>query len=124
MPRIHERQMTMQQFAEALEAMPPDEIPYFDFCHQRPTKLDSYRGYYEDVALGWSDGPRAPTCGELAASVRSRIGQTQEGYKGGAFYVRPDTAVWVANHGATGDTAIVGVKNEGWAVIIETAYAG
>jgi hypothetical protein len=125
MPRIHERQMTMQQFADALKAMPADEVPYFDFCHTRPTRLDSYRGYYEDVALGWTDAPsRAPTCNELAASVQARIGKTQEGYKGGTYTVYPDTAIWVANHGETGDTAIVGVRNEGWAVIIETAYAG
>lgn len=54
--------------------------------------------------------------------LRSAVGAAFEGYKGGVFTMSRHTPVWVANYGNAGNTAVVGVRDLGYLVIIETAY--
>ncbi len=127
MPIEHARHMTLGQLIDALKAMPANEQVRFDFVHMAPTTLHSYRGYYEDLAIGYANlsdhDVKEMTVAELLALLEKAIGQTFKGYKGGDYVARRTTALWVANLGETGSTAIVGVHRLSWTVMIETGNA-
>lgn len=77
---------------------------------QVTTTLESYRGYYEDAALGYGDG-KYPKVKDLLAHFEATIGKVFHGWKGGnGTPISYKTALWVANPGETGDTVIVGVQ--------------
>jgi hypothetical protein len=69
--------------------------------------LMSYRGYYDQLALG--TGTEVRTVVEVLDDCRSAIGRTFEGYKGGNFTMRPHTPVWADEYGQYSSNAIVGV---------------
>ena len=62
--------------------------------------LDSYRGYYADLALEPSLTPIPAK--KLLIILLSAWGSTFEGYKGGDFKMEGDTPLWVAAYGNTG----------------------
>jgi hypothetical protein len=70
-------------------------------------KVDSYRGYYEDLAIE----PGESTASELHAALSDVIDTKLEGYKGGEYLMTVDTPLWEACYGSTGD-AIVGIDVE------------
>ena len=96
----------------------------FDFCYLAPTALASYRGYYDHLALGWTEGSRDwPTVSDIVDRLQSAIGKEFEGWKGGEYTMDRDTPIWVANPGQTGSTGIVGIKEQGeYAVILLTTH--
>lgn len=111
--------LNVGQFMDRLKAMPADEPVKFDFVHFGPTKLESYRGFYEDAALGYEECGHLraggvygyPKAGELLAHFERTMGKVFCGWKGGNG--RPiirDTSLWVANPGETGGTVIVDVQ--------------
>ncbi len=109
----------------ALERCGADADVQFDFCYLRPTTLGSYRGYYDDLALGWtnesvSGGGHWPKVSAVIAELKSAIGKTFEGWKGGSYTMSEKTPVWVANSGDSGGTGIVAIQNEGHTVILIT----
>jgi len=61
----------------------------------------SYRGYYEELAVERIDGPQ--TVAEFVDLLRSQIGVTHVGWKGGEFVMTEHTGVWVADEGSTGE---------------------
>ncbi|HYD92347.1 MAG TPA: hypothetical protein VEA37_12770 [Flavobacterium sp.] len=105
----------------------PKAIEY-DFGTAFPTTLDSWRGSYSELALGYSlsgydkHDAKKPTAEQILKELESAIGKTFEGWKGGDFTMSKDTPVWVANPGNSGDTAIIGVLNDGWRLILLTCY--
>lgn len=109
------------------EAKDPKKV-YFDFCRLVPNGIDSYRGYYDELAVNWCNEGwdhagkeiKGWPLTELIAELKAAVGKTYEGYKGGDFKMTEDTPLWVANYGESGSTAIVGVLDQGWCVIIET----
>jgi len=109
-----------------LERARLDADVQYDFCYLRPTDVDSYRGYYDHLALGWSDKsegdgeywPKVPT---LLARLRKAVGGTYEGYKGGSFIMDEDTPLWVANWSHSGGTGIVGMTIDDYTVVLHTA---
>lgn len=44
------------------------------------------------------------------------------GWKGGEFTMDESTPVWVANAGNSGNTGIIDVVDDGWRIILMTAY--
>lgn len=118
--RGHPKQMTLRKLIEALERKDETLDVTFDFVHFRPTgNAHSYRGYYEDLALGYESG--SDCCvGTLVRSLKSMLGATLTGYKGGNYTMGDDTVVWVANHNESGGTAIVDVVDDDWRVILKT----
>jgi len=107
-------QWTLGQLIDALEAVGDKaNACRFDFCHAVPGKLDSYRGYYEDLALGWEPQTNypEPTVAHVLDTLKKQIGTTVHGYKGGDYVVSRDQTVYVANYGETGSTGIVGVDS-------------
>jgi hypothetical protein len=102
----------------------PDKAVRFDFGGIIPTKLDSYRGFYEQAALGYETEPQAEDAllKDLIAHLEGRIGESMEGYKGGRYDIDRETWVWAANVGYATRTAIVGVEDLEYMTIINTEY--
>lgn len=102
----------------------------FDFGTAIPTKLDSYRGYYDELALGYklsgydNDSGHFDECkaDEFLKHLKSAIGKEYTGWKGGDYIMNENTPLWVANPGNCGDTIIVGVLDKGYTFIILTAF--
>lgn len=118
--------MKLGNLIAALEQRPKDETVRFDFCGRYPTKLQSYRGYYDQLALGHAghydsdNPPDPPTVASLLAELRSAIGKTFTGWKGGDFRMDKSTTVWIDNPGECNGTAIVSVVGNGYATLITT----
>lgn len=121
MPVLHARQLTLGKLIELLEQQQPTKQVVFDFCRMVPTMLDSYRGYYVDLALGYGDSG-SPTVADLLALLKRAVGNVYSGYKGGHYRMDNETALWVANYSHTSDTVIVGVHDSNWEVVLETTH--
>lgn len=87
---------------------------------QFPCYLDSYRGSYDQLAIGLSDrlsGERW-TVPQFLQKLREADGCFFTGYKGGEFRMHASTPVWVSNYGECSDLAVTGVEaRDGFAVI-------
>ncbi len=112
--------MRLKEILAILDAAPDDASVRFDFEYLCPDGLASYRGYYSDLAIGFSEGA-APTCNDFRNDLRECIGKTFTGYKGGDYEMGVGTPVWVANYGHSGGTGIVRVSFDDYEVILHTA---
>lgn len=87
------------------------------------SELHSYRGFYEQLAIGFGQAwPRSPvyaTVGELRAALQGAIGRTFEGWKGGDFTMSGDTTLWIAPEGTVDPSGQPGeiVVRDGVAVV-------
>lgn len=121
-----DKQITLGELIAALSAFARDKGVRFDFEYARPTTLASWRGVYAELALGFTfDAPSANvTVGPLLDHLQSAVGETFTGYKGGDFVMDKETPLWVANYGNCGTTAIQGVLDLGYEVVICTGHCG
>lgn len=119
-------QKTLGQLIALLERRPADEGVRFDFCGFKPNpkQIDSYRGFYEHVAIGYLpyEDPGDPLVGQLLEALKAKVGTAMEGYKGGDYTMDADCLLWVANYGHSHGTAILGLEDEDFATIIRTGY--
>jgi hypothetical protein len=127
-------QLSLGELIAKLEAISPTytdyqekeqpKLVYFDFPEAKPTHLDSWRGAYDELALEftWEEEAKSPTVTGLLEELREAIGKTYTGYKGGDFVMGKTTPIWVANYGHSDNTAIVGVIDDGYSVILETGH--
>lgn len=99
---------------------------YYDFEYLYPTYIDSWRGSYDELALNFCysrDSKNPPlTVVKFLKLLRDAVGKTFTGYKGGDFMMGKQTPVWVANHGNSGNTAVIDVVDGDYSVILITAY--
>ena len=112
--------MEMHQLLAALGTRPADQGLCFDFDGVMPTGLSSYRGFYEHLAVEYGhDSPECRrTVGEFVTLLRSALGQTFEGYKGGTYRMGMQTPVWVGSWGHCNSTAIVGIcEAQHWCIL-------
>jgi len=105
----------------------------FDVEPYRPVNIDSWRGSYNELALKYvGNKSRAFTVTELLGLLKSVIGRTLTGYKGGEYLMGKTTPVWVANYGEScgfrqrdnyedNYTAVVDVIEKKDKVVIKTA---
>lgn len=119
--------MTLGEVIDALKRSEPDATVHFDFCYTAPTTVASYRGYYDDLALGWQPATyddESKTYWPLVATIlerlQSAVGKRFEGWKGGFYLMDTDTMLWVANPGETSGTSISRVSYEYGTVILHT----
>lgn len=129
-------QLSLGEFIKELESL---DLKYddeefknveFDFGTAVPTFLDSWRGSYRELALGYkmsgydNNGEHFANtkADKLLEHLKSAVGKVYEGYKGGEYVMDEDTPVWVANYGNGGETAVVGVLDAGYKLVIITAY--
>lgn len=121
-------QLSIGEMLARLEAADGSLPVEFDFGGA-PTTLDSWRGSYEEIAIGFEPkGETLPTAHQLCTDLVFAIGKTYQGYKGGDFTMGRTTPVWVANYGHSWAKdpeddcrGVVGVRVEVGRVVIETA---
>lgn len=126
-------QLTLEKLLNLLKDIPtewgkePVDIR-FDFGTAYPIGFSSWRGNYREVAINYSlsgyDGKQFAHTDlkDFVVMIQKSIGKEFYGWKGGDFTMTEDTPVWVANDGNVGNTAVVGIKNEDYTVIILTEY--
>lgn len=114
-------QVTLGQLIAALEGCDPTHSVEFDFCQFVPTDFDSYRGYYEQLAIGYEEHGTT-TVAELLAGAKDALGSDFQGYKGGTFRMHAGTPIWVSNYGRCHSTAITGLIADGYSVILTTGH--
>lgn len=99
----------------------------FDFAHMVPNlEFNSYRGYYEDVAIGYHQNNnfkwKSVGLDEFIVFVEGLLGQEWTGYKGGEFMGQPHTSVWVAlEDSACTGCYIKDVRRKYHNIILETS---
>jgi hypothetical protein len=116
--------MTLGELIDVLEeiAAKPrggERTVYFDWCQMRPGQFESYRGFYDHLALG-IHADRYMIVGGMLAACKGAVGRVYMGWKGGEYRMDKDTPVWVANPGEATGWGIAGVKDDGYSVILET----
>ena len=79
--RVSENQLTLRDLIQILKRKDPEQHIYFDFVHFEPDTVHSYRGYYEDLAIGYKDGYKARV-GELLAKLEAANGKQCMATKG------------------------------------------
>lgn len=100
----------------------------YDFEYLFPTRIDSWRGIYAELALNFVDNDRGGsnekemTVTEFLEMMKSVIGKEFTGYKGGEYTMSESTPVWVANYGNSGNTAVIDIVDYGYKVVIITGY--
>jgi hypothetical protein len=111
------RGLDLGELIDVLEKAHPDAAVVFDFGTIRPRGLHSYRGYYEDLAIGYADhedfyehGWIQPNAKLFRESLIGAVGGTYTGYKGGEYKMHRGSRVWVDNVGNCSGVAIVDVE--------------
>ena len=94
----------------------------FDFEYAHPVGIDSWRGIYAELALKFEFSGEAMTLSNFIDLLKDAVGKTFTGYKGGDFKMSRHTPVWVANYGNSGNTAVIGVVDNNYEVILMTGY--
>lgn len=92
----------------------------FDFEYLFPVGIDSWRGSYDELAIGFATDGNPMTVGEFLNMLKDTVGKTLSGYKGGDFLMDEETPLWVANPGNAGDTQIVGVVDNEHSATLQT----
>ena len=116
-------QITLGELIVALDGVEKKDLKvYFDFEYAYPAGLSSWRGSYDELALKFSFEGEAPTVESLLAKLKDAVGKEYTGYKGGEFRMDKHTPIWAANYGNSGNTAIVGIINNGYSIILKTEY--
>ena len=109
--------MTLGKIIDWLERLPPEDEVVFDFCRASPSGIDSSRGDYAELALGYSF-EQVATVLDVLKWCKGAVGATFSGYKGGDYMMTRDTQVWVDKWGAWTGTAIDSMEhNYGQAMI-------
>lgn len=135
---------TLGALIDALEGLQltedgkPRHVRY-DFGGLLPSmRVASYRGYYDQLAIGFEDyDGRArrlshactmddyPNVVELLKALKGAVGETYHGWKGGEYKMDRYTGVFVANSGDATQCGIVDLATDGgWLVILMTDYFG
>ncbi|MHA2181075.1 MAG: hypothetical protein ACXAAH_06610 [Promethearchaeota archaeon] len=98
----------------------------YDFGYFQPDSIDSWRGSYDELALSYVDGidinVKSLDLKKFIEILKEADGKTYMGYKGGDFTMNRETPVWVDNYSHSSETAVVGLIDLGWKVIIETKH--
>lgn len=117
-------QLTLGDLIDALKSVKDKKASVrFDFGYMKPKQIESWRGSYDELAINYSeDDDDSEKVSHFISRLNQCIGKTFVGYKGGDFVMKKNTPVWVANHGQAANTAIFGIKDFGYQVIIETGY--
>jgi hypothetical protein len=97
------RQMTLGRFIAQLEGLDSSkEIVGLG-------RLDSYRGYYSDLAFSPIEETR--TVGAVLEDCKSALDRTFVGYKGGDFVMDEHTPLFVSSYGAASGQTVMGIDS-------------
>ncbi len=126
-------QMTLGRLIQALEKLMDKQKKIkekygheayiiFDFCGFYPTGIDSWRGHYSELALEYYSNDSKTHLTEFLQMLKDAVGKTFQGYKGGDFVMDEDTPIWVDNYGESHNTAVVGILDNDFEIIILTGW--
>lgn len=124
------KQWTLGDLIDGLESVLREDEPekgvVFDFAALAPTTIHSWRGDYFHIAFDFSEEHEFPGMNikELINYLNGMIGKTLEGWKGGDYEVTRNKLLYVAKPDWSGDTAIIGLADDGYKATILTAYVG
>ncbi len=100
--------MTLGEMIKQLERIDKELNVSYDFVHFKPWELCSYRGYYEQLALGYTDHyDKEMNVGVLLKLLQDAVGAEFQSWKSGKYRMDVTTPMWVANSGESGGTGIV-----------------
>ncbi len=116
-------QMTLGELIDELSKFKPDAWVMFAFGRLRPGYVDSYRGYYNELAIEPDGTDRHRKVGDLVVELKVCIGRKFTGYKGGEYVMGRDTPLWAAKNDQAFQACIVGVTDDNGDALIETASA-
>lgn len=105
-------QLSLGELIAKLEAV-RDKTQHltFDFCVLPIAGLDSWRGDYAELAVGYNDYNRVGlTVEQFLGKCKEAVGKDFEGYKGGTYQMDESTPIWAANWGDSSDTGVVDVR--------------
>lgn len=105
--------MTLDDLIIALAACPDQGAPV-EIDGEPAGEFNSYRGYYDQLALG--TGREPVTVEALLAMAGKAKGRVFQGYKGGDYTMTGNTPVWFAEYGEYPGKAIVGMDHAGHTV--------
>ncbi len=103
-------QMTLGNIISRLEVMQKDQRI------KGLGNLDSYRGYYSDLAFKPDNTEK--TVEQLLSECRATMGKVFIGYKGGEFMMGESTPLWVADYGCCGKK-LIAINDDGSLVLAE-----
>lgn len=107
--RRSEAHATLGSAIEDLSAIAGDWLVYFDVLSLVPRSLQSYRGFYDHLALGFdARGHDHVTAEALRRELAKAVGAHFTGYKGGTFRMDATTPLWMANGGDVTERRICG----------------
>ena len=119
--------MTINELLTLLRPAKQDIRVYFSFCRCVPTVVASWRGIYDEPALGWEPAGYSghvseyPTVASLIKEFENAIGgRTYSGWKGGDYSYTGDEPLHIDNPGDYTQTEIQRVEIKEWEVIIHT----
>lgn len=109
--------LTLGELIEELESLDSEKIVVFSEGGS-PSNPHSYRGYYSDMGLEWTEDEK--TAGEVYG-ILSQVYETElTGYKGGQFLMTDTTPLWRAEYGSSVDShAIMDISEEEDEVILQ-----
>lgn len=90
----------------------------FDFMGYSPAGLNSYRGYYDHLAIDFSLHPI--TVGIFLPTCKRAVNGWYTGYKGGKYQMSLETPIWVAPYEQVSDTVITGFEHDRDEFVIQT----
>lgn len=115
--------LTLGEFISLLEVQDQEKCIKYDFVHFDPGEFDSWRGDYGYLALGYDNGEgEGKVVKDILEMAKDAVGRVYNGWKGGEYRMTKETPLRCANPGESGDTAIVGVQDKGWVVVIMTQW--
>lgn len=113
--------MNLGRVIDTLQGLDRDKAIRMDFSYSGPGFLDSYRGYYSHLAFMGLQENR--TVGGVLDDAMAADGETFEGWKGGSYTMSRETPMWWATEPRDcHDTGIVRISDEGYCVVIHTAF--
>lgn len=94
----------------------------FSFGNLVPDGLDSYRGYYNELAIGYAyeDYQNQITVPMFIQELEAAVGQMFYGYKGGEYVMTENTPLWVSKYGDASGTYVADVKDLRYTVMLVT----
>lgn len=117
--------LKLGEFIEKLQQQPQENRITFDFGGFVPTSFASWRGFYNQLALGYEkpEYNKEITAANLLQLATDTVGVTMWGYKGGSYLMTKETNLWADNYGESTGTAIVDVVTfDGYLTKIITQY--
>ena len=117
-----EKQILLGDLIDAFDCEFNPELPvYIGNTERSIHSLESYRGYYDQLAIEPSHGsPDAMKSGDFASQCRNANGSFFAGYKGGIYRMGRETPVWIADYGYTSCEIASGIFFKDDKCIIET----